>query len=99
GRHRAGGPTRTPGALEGTEAAHLDLPRHADAEEPPVSTVEPGLLLGAQLDRAGDLQRLAEGTIVLATVVVLPGGRLVGKCGGRDERLSPGFPPPASPLP
>ena len=36
------------GALVRAEAAHLDVARHADAEEPAILLVDPPLLLGAQ---------------------------------------------------
>src|SRR5262249_56141321 len=89
GRHRARGLQAYYRAFEGAEAAHPDVHRHAHPEKRPVPALEPCLLLSAQLGRAGDLQRLAEGAIVLAAVVVLAGGRLVGKRGGRDEVLAP----------
>src|SRR5439155_24785228 len=74
-------------ALEGPEAAHLDVAGHADAEQPAVAPFEALALLGAQGIVAGDLERARERPIVLAAVVVLPRRRRVGEGVGRDEVL------------
>ncbi len=77
GRHRAARLHADDGALERPEAAHLHVAGHADAEEHAIAALHPLLLLGAQRRHAGDVQRLGEGPVVLAAVVVLPGGRRV----------------------
>src|SRR5207247_4716536 len=43
-------------ALERPEAAHLDVARHADAEQRPVAAAHARLLVSAELLDAGDLQ-------------------------------------------
>src|SRR5262249_53099336 len=67
-------PARLPpdyGALEGPEAAHLDVARHADAEQVSIALLEPLALLLAHVAHAGELERLGERAVVLAAVVPL----------------------------
>ena len=75
------------GALERAEAAHLDVASHADPEEPAVPAGPPRLLLGPEAGVARDVERLPERPVVLARVVGLAGGSLVGEGVGGDEVL------------